>query len=1199
MSIRLIAGRAGSGKTHACQRRLCEHLAHSIAEGPRLVMLVPEQAALQMERGLLAMAGVPVLGRCEVLSFRRLAHRILNELPGSAPIVLSPSGRQAALRRLLGRRRGEWREFDRVADRPGFIAAVARGVTELLQEAATVEQLEAAAGRAESDSEPSARRLHDMAMLYRDYLEYLGSERVDPEGVLDLARLRLERSDWLSGAMIWVDGFAGLTRQQVRMLVSLARQASQMELALLLDPAGEAAWNGADAPDELGLFARMERTWQVVRHAMVEAGVAVDRPLLLVPKEIPRFARSPWLARLERDLFSTGRSSAVRQSELETMPKATLPADSAVRLVLTPDRRTEVLAAVKAMVDLVRAPGGGLRYRDLAIIVRDLEPYHDLLSAALTAHGIPFFMDRRRPTHPHALIRLLRESLAMHAPRGFGPAVLGMLKSGLTRFTDDESDELENYVLAYGLIDAVNWRAPWTFSPRVGGGSDEARWSRAETGALARLNAMRAVVLEWVGDWLPGAVGAHPKTATWLGRLWAMFERLEVGPRLMAWRESAMALGDHDGAAEHEQAWTSVVRLLEELHDALGDEQMTARQFRECVEAGLSEFTLALAPSTLDQVLVSEIERSRHPPVRAVFLLGMSEADFPARISEDDVLGDDERAVLAASGLELAMNSQRRTLDERSLAYIALTRASERLWVGCPRSDEKGRSLRPSPFWEEIRRTLPEAVEESIESFGAADVSTSRELAGAVAEQVRALCEQRLAPSAAEPWRALYELARTDEALRGDAKRALASLRPTACARLGSDAAGALWRAPYETNVYALETMAACPFRHFAARGLRLEKRAEHEIGALDLGRVYHTVMEEFVESLRTEGRSLGQLDAGEITQRVSTLCEQAVNRYAEQVRMEAPQQKLAAWRGRRELPAAVEGQRRTVGRTKLLPARLEQKFGLSNRDGEANRPEPLPALELTLKSGAKVLLRGVIDRIDLVESPRGAIGVVYDYKRSTKAKRLGLDELWHGLALQLAAYLLVLRDHGARIAGARVIPGGAFYLPLLSSLTSVDSPDVAEKKNPFSGFGPRGIIDFDWVGELDPELGEGRSTVFSVQISKDGGPGCVNSTDVVTSGAMEPLLDCVRDKMTNLCEAWVAGEIAVSPYRLGTKSPCAQCDYAAVCRIEQIARSSRRLDAMRREDVLGQLGGASGAKTPRDAKPAPGRKRRTKGGES
>lgn len=1199
MSIRLIAGRAGSGKTHACLRRLCEHLTHSIADGPRLVMLVPEQAAFQMERGLLAMAGVPVLGRCEVLSFRRLAHRILNELTGPVPVVLSPSGRQAVLRRLLGRRRGQWREFDRVADRPGFIAAVARGVTELLQEAATVEQLDEAARRAESDDVPSARRLHDLAMLYRDYLEYLGSERVDPEGVLDLARLRLERSDWLSGAMIWVDGFAGLTRQQVRMLVSLARQASQMELALLLDPGCEAAWSGAGAPDELGLFARMERTWHGVRHAMTEAGVTVDRPLLLAPKEFPRFAGSPWLARLERELFSIGRSNVAQRDANGPTPASAPSADPAVRLVLTPDRRTEVLAAVKAMVDLVRKPVGGLRYRDLAIIVRDLEPYHDLLSAALTAHGIPYFMDRRRPTHPHALIRLLRETLAMHAPRGFGPAVLGVLKSGLTRFTDDESDELENYVLAYGLIDVANWREPWKYSPRAGGGSDEETMSRADSDALARLNAMRAAVLELVGDWLPGAAGAHPKTATWLERLWSMLERMQVGAQLMAWRDSAMARGDHDAAAEHEQAWTSVVRLLEELHDALGDEQMTARQFRECVEAGLSEFTLALAPSTLDQVLVSAIERSRHPPVRAVFLLGMSESDFPARLCEDDVLGDDERAALAASGLEMAMNFQRRALDERSLAYIALTRASERLWVSCPRSDEKGRSLRPSPFWEEVRAVLPEAAEETIEGFGAADVSTSRELAGAVAEQIRALCEQRLSPSVAEPWRALYELARTDELLRGDAKRALSALRPAETARLGTDAAGALWRAPYETNVYSLEMMAECPFRHFAARGLRLEKRVEHEIGALDLGRVYHTVMEEFVEGLRTEGRALEQLGAVEITQRVSTLCEQAVNRYAEQIRMEAPQQKLATWRGRRELPAAVEGQRRTIGRTKLAPARLEQKFGLSIREGEAKRPEPLPALELTLKNGAKVLLRGVIDRIDLMQSSRGIVGVVYDYKRSTKAKRLGLDELWHGLALQLAAYLLVLRDHGERIAGARVIPGGAFYLPLLSPLTSVDSPDAVEKKRPFSGFGPRGIIDFDWIGELDSELGNGRSNVFSVQISKDGSPGYVNSTDVVSSGVMGPLLDYVRDKMTELCEAWIAGEIAVSPYRLGTKSPCAHCDYAAVCRIEQVARSSRRLDAMRREEVLRKLGGAIDSKVQRETKPAPSNKRRTKGGES
>ncbi|HUN81380.1 MAG TPA: hypothetical protein VMV81_07700, partial [Phycisphaerae bacterium] len=216
MGVRLIAGRAGTGKTHGCLATIADELRRSLIEGPRLLFLVPEQAAMQMERALLAGTGRGVLGRCEVISFRRLAHRIIADAEGSIPLPLTTLGREMALRYLIGRHRRELREFSHVCDRGGFLSAICRGIAELLQESVTVEQITESAARAEAESHPSAARFHDLALLYRAYLNYLGDQRVDPESVLDLARERLDGMAWLRGAGIWIDGFAGFTEQQLR-----------------------------------------------------------------------------------------------------------------------------------------------------------------------------------------------------------------------------------------------------------------------------------------------------------------------------------------------------------------------------------------------------------------------------------------------------------------------------------------------------------------------------------------------------------------------------------------------------------------------------------------------------------------------------------------------------------------------------------------------------------------------------------------------------------------------------------------------------------------------------------------------------------------------------------------------------------------------------------------------------------------------
>src|SRR5204863_293273 len=84
-----------------------------------------------------------------------------------------------------------------------------------------------------------------------------------------------------------------------------------------------------------------------------------------------------------------------------------------------------------------------------------------------------------------------------------------------------------------------------------------------------------------------------------------------------------------------------------------------------------------------------------------------SDGQFPARIVEDTIIGDEERQRLAADGVELARTRTGRLLDERMLAYIAFTRASELLWVSYPQTDDRGRPVAPSSFWPALEAALP------------------------------------------------------------------------------------------------------------------------------------------------------------------------------------------------------------------------------------------------------------------------------------------------------------------------------------------------------------------------------------------------------------------------------------------------------------------------------------------------------------
>lgn len=1153
MAVRFVLGRAGAGKTHHCLTEIRGELRERLVGAPSLVLLVPEQAALQMERLLLGGGELPGLGRCEVLSFRRLAHRVLNAAGGALPVVLSRIGREMVLRNLLARNRSGLREFDGVALRPGFVAELGRTLVELLQESVSPERLLEQAEACRRAGNPSADRLHDVGVMYQRYMQYLGSERVDPEGVLDLARRHLDRAGWLNGYRLWVDGFAGFTAEQVRLLVELCRRAGDATVTFLVDPAQSSVVRDGEAIDPIGLFARTERTACALRDALRAAGIEMEPPSVLTPALPPRF-RAAALSTLEARLFD-------REDGAEE------EAGHAVRILAAPDRRAEARAVAAEIRRLVRREGEPLRYRDIAIIVRDLEPYHDLLSAALGEHGVPFFIDRRRPTSHHPLVEAVRALLRLRGGNpGRAAAIPLLLKTGLTPLDDEVADLLENYQLMHGLDDVSAWtKGAWAYP--VFDSEPGARTGDVEQDALAKIDASRRAVVTALGDWW---LSDETRTCRELASgLVAALKRLGVPKALAEWSRAAANSGDLDRSQEHAQVWTDLVELLDELVNALGETLMPMSEFREVLEAGLADFSLGLVPPTLDQVLVSSIERSRHPPVRAAFVMGFSDGEFPHHHRGVELLDDAERDWLERGGVKLGPGRRARLLDERMLAYIAVTRPSERLWVSYPAADDEGRAIQPSPYLADCLRALG-WEETSVESLRAAaelprvaDVSTEGELAAGLAIALRALAERpsnTIEDEAA--WLGVYEEVRAGRLSR--IENALRALAPAREAALSAEAIRLLHRPTLATSVSRLEAFARCPFQHFARYELRLSPRREHEVGALHFGRLYHAMLEEFVNVLTYNGETLADLTAQQIADRLGQIADAAVKVIDEASPLDPAAKKILRVSGSRDLAVSIRSQQARA-KQGLAPKLTERSFGL-------DVPGALPAIKLITPKGRRVLLRGRIDRVDLVREPKHGetLAVVFDYKRSDK-NRLRLDEAMHGLALQLLAYLLVLKDHGESVARGGVRPVGAFYLPLVTGFQSVDHP--SEAKDPLRPFMPRGLFDFDALPALEPNLREGASTLFSARINKNGRSGKARHLDTASRPAFERILEAVRAKLGVLADRIIDGEIRVAPAIYRDRLPCEQCDFRALCRFEYSSGTAVRLPVIARKDVLEQYG--------------------------
>ncbi|MFO7247010.1 MAG: PD-(D/E)XK nuclease family protein, partial [Bacillota bacterium] len=1036
MRLRLLLGRAGTGKTHTCLEEIVDRLQREGEEGPPLIFLVPEQATYQMERALLGRLGsgrpVAATTRAQVASFRRLEQRVLQEAGGAARPVPSELGKRLLLRLALSRCEDRLQVFRAGARRPGFLDRLSRTVRELRDQGVEAADLDRAARELQDTDPRLAARLADLVTVLTGYESLLLERFDDPDRGLGAAARRVPAVPSLRGALVWVDGFAGFTPAEFAFLEALLGTASEMTVALCLDGRRRLGL----PPDEADLFRQTHETYHRLVRLAERAGAAVSEVKVLDGDgPPPRFQDSPALAWVEEWMFRPGHPGG-----------AAPPAGEAVSLVAAADPRREVEAVAQRIRRLCR--DHGLRPREIAVVARSLEPYEAWIRRIFADYGIPCFIDRKGSLSHHPLVELVRSALEVVALDWPAEAVFRYLKTDLAGLERDQVDRLERYVLTHGI--RGHWwygDAPWRFR-RVYSLEVEPEDVEADPSAQedmewldevrARAAGPLARMQERVGPARGEAPTGHgrPHEARRLparhlaAAVVDLLADLDAAAVMERWVAEAEAAGDLLAAREHRQAWQGVAAVLETCAQVLGDEPLTLAEFRQVLESGLESLQLALIPPALDQVLVGSVERSRQPDVRAVFVLGANEGLFPAVPAEDPIFTDGDRAALAEAGVELAPDSRLRLFHERYLAYIALTRARERLCVSYSLSDGSGREQRPSPIVARLRRLFPDLVEEAGDDGGPERYEHPGRLAGALLAVLRAA---RRGPEPDPAWWGAWRWLASHQEHGPVLRRLARSLaEPLPVAPLPGDLVEGLYGGmPLRTSVSRLEQFAACPFQHFARHGLGLEEPPPADVDPARMGSLMHAVLSRITAQVLAGDRSLADLTQAERRELVERAVDEIAPRLARELVLETARQAYLIQRVKDILAWAVEVLAEQQRRGRFAVRGAEVSFGLRGAEGA------LPPLELDLGDGRRALVRGRIDRLDVAEVDGETWVRVVDYKSSYRS--LSLDEIYHGLSLQLPAYLAVAAAAAPRWLGRPAHPAGAYYQPLVEPV--VDEP--------------------------------------------------------------------------------------------------------------------------------------------------------------
>ena len=121
--------------------------------------------------------------------------------------------------------------------------------------------------------------------------------------------------------------------------------------------------------------------------------------------------------------------------------------------------------------------------------------------------------------------------------------------------------------------------------------------------------------------------------------------------------------------------------LLDEMASLLGGQSVTIAEYEELFGLLLRSSDLGHIPQTLDAVVLASAGKMRLDAPDYVFVLGLSEGEFPAAPGETGLLTHADRDALMAQEIELPDCFENRVVREQVCFYKALTAPAKGLWL--------------------------------------------------------------------------------------------------------------------------------------------------------------------------------------------------------------------------------------------------------------------------------------------------------------------------------------------------------------------------------------------------------------------------------------------------------------------------------------------------------------------------------------
>lgn len=1067
------------------------------------IILVPDQITVQTEINIIQGLDINGLFTTEVLSFRRFFDRLFEKMDLEIETYVDNQGKMMLMRKILEENYKQLGIFGNAWKKEGFLLEMVKLMDEFRRNEISTDDLEICKGKAQ-ESKITMQKFADIIHIMTIYQSYFEKEFKDEVAYYNKAAEAIDLATDFNYT-IWIYGFDGFTSLEYKILKALFEKDILVKIFIQ-----------ASESDENEVFSNTNATISRIEKIVKGMGRNISKVELNVEnKKLNMFEI------VGEQYFNYNFAEKInRESEiyLKTANSIYEEIDSIA---------TQIIALTKEKE---------YRWKDISILVNDMSNYKSIIKRTLKEYGIPYFIDEKRTIQNNSIVIGIISLINIDLYNYRYEDVFKYLKTDIFKYERPLIDALENYVLQFG-IRGKKWTKEFVYENKY----------------LEMINELRQDFILPIENFRK-KIKKKDKVIVYTKALKEYLEEINIDSLIEDRIYNLRSEDELEYISEYEQIKDILLDLLNQIEAILFDMEIELRVFRNMIITGLAEYEIGVIPTTMDQILVGNIDRIKHRKNKVLFVAGAKDGMFPREFKENGLLLDIEKQIIKEQGLPIFSDLETISVEENMAMLKIFNSAQNYMQISYSVSDIDGKTLRPSVVFSRIKELFEDISIDSIsQALNINTITIANPMFKKLIAALRFYVDENTLDKS---WEDIYKWYGEQDLWKSkldDIEKYL--FFDNNEKEISIEKIRKLYAKPYKTDISNVQKYIACPFSHFVRYGLKPSERREYLIKAPEIGMFFHSSLEKISQKINNMSLSWSDITKSDIEKIVDETVKEIGPEFANNLFYDTERNKYALKKLQRICQRASETLVEHIKEGEFEPKYFEKYF---------------TNLNLELPDKEVITLEGRIDRIDVNEDEQTLYLKIIDYKSGDKAFKLA--EVFYGLEIQLLIYLEAALDM-FKTDSNNVLPAGSLYFKIDDPLVelSAENLDTIEqeikKKLKMTGIV---VKDIKVLNKMDRKFEEsGKSEIIPVSLNKSTQELSKSST-AYEYETIENLLENTKNVMAEHIEKMLKGNIDIKPYEYKNKKPCDYCEYKEICLFDKkFGNDYRKLKELKDEEIL------------------------------